>query len=143
HRPRHGHSRRRDVRETRACHPALSLPKRIRSPTLRARRMPERVPPSPSSADTAQGLVMAAHAAASFAKRWKALRKGKSITLDHIAREAFAFSAALAVQALPDRRVWLICADARTQERVHGELHVWGVHALFFPRLGQAETPGI
>src|SRR5436190_24351529 len=88
-----------------------------------------------SSDTTGSGLVMAAHAAASFSKRWACLRKGEPVALDHVAREAFPFAAALAVKALPKKRVWLVCADARMQEQVHGELQVWGVAALFFPRL--------
>lgn len=102
--------------------------------------MPQRVPSSPSSTDTARGLVMAAHGSEAFARQWSHLHKGAPLVLGHVAREAFPFAAALAVEALAETRVWLICADARMQEQVHGELHVWGVPALFFPRLAQADA---
>src|SRR3982751_2632272 len=101
--------------------------------------MPQSVPQIPSSTDTAPGLVAAAHASESFTGRWSELRKSAPITLGHVAREAFPFAAALAIRALPGKRVWLVCADVRMQEQVHGELQVWGVSALFFPRLAQVD----
>ena len=60
--------------------------------------------------------------------------------LDHIARDAFPFAAAVVLKALPQNRAWIVCGDARTQEQVHGELHSWGVPALFFPRLPAGES---
>jgi transcription-repair coupling factor (superfamily II helicase) len=106
--------------------------------------MPQRVPSNstPTSADTPRALVMAAHVSAPFEKRWSALARNEPVTLDHVAREAFSFAAALAIHALPTKRLWIVCADARMQEQVHGEFHVWGVPALFFPRLAQADSNG-
>lgn len=102
--------------------------------------MPKRVPSKPPSPDTAQELVVAAYASEPFSKRWSALGKGQPVALEHVAREAFPFAAALSTRAIPEKRIWLVCADARTQEQVHGELHVWGVPALFFPRIAQADA---
>ncbi|MEI6534569.1 MAG: hypothetical protein WCN98_04450, partial [Verrucomicrobiaceae bacterium] len=70
---------------------------------------------------------------------WKKLRAGKSITLDHVAREAWSFATALTAIAAPQQRVWILCPDPRTQEQIHGELPAWGLPALFFPRLPAAE----
>ncbi len=85
-------------------------------------------------------IVKRVHDAKSFLARWKTLRAGESIVLDHVAHEALPFAAALAVRAAGERRVWIICADARTQEQVHGELFAWDVPALFFPRLAAHES---
>jgi len=61
--------------------------------------------------------------------------------LDHVTPQAFGFGAALMVRhaekALAGRRVWILCADVKTQDHVHAELGVWQCPALYFPRLGQ------
>ena len=87
--------------------------------------------------DTARGLVVAAHASEAFAAQWQNLQKGARLTLGHVAREGFAFAAAVAIETLAGKRIWLVCGDVRMQEQVQSELHVWGVLALFFPRLAQ------
>ncbi|WP_009959636.1 transcription-repair coupling factor [Verrucomicrobium spinosum] len=84
----------------------------------------------------AESLVKVAHGAKPFGTVWKALKSG-GIILDHVAKEAWPFATALAAQALPKRRLWVVCPDARVQEQVQGELRVWGLPALFFPRLSQ------
>ncbi|OAI55634.1 transcription-repair coupling factor [Verrucomicrobiaceae bacterium SCGC AG-212-N21] len=91
---------------------------------------------------TAAELVKAALASAPFKKRLKAWAQNDRVTLDHVARDSFSFAAALACQSQPGKRLWLICADARMQEQVHAELQVWGVPALFFPRLAQGDSNG-
>ncbi len=95
----------------------------------------------PSAKDAiVKDIVRRVHEAKAFTAHWKALRKGESVVLDHVAHEALSFAAALAVSAAGERRIWLVCADARTQEQVHGELFAWGVPALFFPRLAAHES---
>jgi hypothetical protein len=84
--------------------------------------------------------VQKAYAAKAFASRWKALRAGEFVVLDHVAREAWPFAAALAVKAAKERRVWIVCPDARTQEQIHGELFAWDVPSLFFPRLAISDA---
>ena len=88
----------------------------------------------------ASDLVRGAHAARAFGRVWKTLRAGAPAVLDHVAREAWPFAAALAATEAADRRVWIICPDARTQEQIHGELFAWGVPALFFPRLAISDA---
>ena len=96
--------------------------------------------PAKSKAGIAGGLVQAALGAKAFAPCWKALRAGKLVVLDHVARDAWPFAAALTVTAAKDRRIWILCPDARTQEQVHGELSAWEVAALFFPRLAISDA---
>lgn len=91
--------------------------------------------PSPSGAK-APDLVAHVSAAKDFAK---ALR-GQIIVLDHVAQEAFPFATALIAHAVPPhQRLWILCADPRTQEMVHAELGVWGVPAAYFQRLSSLE----
>ncbi|TLD68802.1 transcription-repair coupling factor [Phragmitibacter flavus] len=54
-----------------------------------------------------------------------------------IAHEGWAFATALALRVRPGpgTRTWIICPDARTQEQIHAELSIWGIQALFLPRL--------
>lgn len=104
-------------------------------------------PSSPSSPpSTGTSLVEAVHAAKPFAKKLKPPRKGATTTaaviLDHIAREAFAFASALAMRPFAKKRLWLVCPDARIQEQIHAELHIWGVPSLFFPREALVDTKG-
>ncbi|CAN5702591.1 hypothetical protein BH11VER1_BH11VER1_12300 [soil metagenome] len=96
--------------------------------------------PSKSQApdDSVTSLVGRVQAAPAFSKQWKKLQQGKPVVLDHIAPEAWPFAVALAVHTLREKRIWLICKDARVQEQVHGELPIWGVPALYFPRMHAA-----
>jgi transcription-repair coupling factor (superfamily II helicase) len=87
----------------------------------------------------APALVQSVVETKGFKSHWKELRAGRPVVLDHVARDAFPFAVATVVQAAPQQRAWIICADARSQEQVHGELHAWGLSALFFPRLPAAE----
>ncbi len=63
------------------------------------------------------------------------------VVLDHVTPQAFGFAAALLVRHAekrrPGTRVWILCADVKTQDHVHAELGVWQCPALYFPRLGQ------
>ncbi len=95
-------------------------------------------PPTPlaRARGDALGLVDLTLAAAEFQRRLDE----KSLVLDHVTPQAFGFAAALMVRhaerALPGRRVWILCADVKTQDHVHAELGVWQCPALYFPRLG-------
>ena len=97
-------------------------------------------PTGPPKDHVARDLVQKAYASKAFASSWKALRSGEFVVLDHVAREAWPFAAALAVKAAKERRVWIVCPDARTQEQIHGELFAWDVPSLFFPRLGISDA---
>ncbi len=61
-------------------------------------------------------------------------------TLDHVTPQAFSFAAALMVRQAEKtgKRVWILCADVKTQDHVHAELGVWQCPALYLPRLGHA-----
>ncbi|MEY4483795.1 MAG: transcription-repair coupling factor, partial [Verrucomicrobiota bacterium] len=83
-------------------------------------------------------LVERVHVVSAFVKQWKKLKQGRSVVLDHVAPEAWPFALALAAQTLRDKRIWLICSDARVQEQVHGELPIWGVPSICFPRMHAA-----
>ena len=89
----------------------------------------------------APGLVEAAHGAEAFQALRKKVRKGTPVTLDHVCREAWGFATAVALRALPKKRAWVLCPDARTQEQVHADLQAWGMPAMFFPRLPIGEGP--
>ncbi len=113
--------------------------------------MPDTAVSSPSLTDgTGPSLVEAVHACKPFAKRLKppsrkttaAAGTTAPTVLDHVAREAFPFASALAAKAFPKKRLWLLCPDARTQEQIHAELHIWGVPSLFFPRQALVDTKG-
>ncbi len=64
---------------------------------------------------------------------------GPVLRLEHVTPEAFPFAAALILEQFarqaPDRRIWLLCADARSQDALHAGLAVWSAPALFCPRL--------
>lgn len=96
--------------------------------------------PAPSQVpdDSVSSLVERVHAVPVFSKQWKKLQQGKPVVLDHIAPEAWPFAVALAIRTLGEKRIWLICKDARVQEQVLGELPIWGVPALCFPRMHAA-----
>ncbi|HEY2572807.1 MAG TPA: transcription-repair coupling factor, partial [Verrucomicrobiaceae bacterium] len=98
------------------------------------------MPASPSpTLSVAPALIDHVRRHGVFADRLRRLRDGGTISLDHIAREAWAFAAALAVRAMPQRRAWILCADARTQEQVHADLAAWGTGPWFFPKLAGAD----
>jgi len=86
--------------------------------------------------------VEAAFKAKPFTALWKQLREDRQVTLDHVTPEAWPFAAALAVKALAQKRIWVLCRDARAQEQIHGELTAWGMQALFFPRLNPSSEEG-
>ncbi len=98
-----------------------------------------RQPPSPSgrARGDALGLVDLTLVSSEFKRKLGE----KEIVLDHVTPQAFGFAAALMVRhaelALSGRRVWILCADVKTQDHVHAELGVWQCPALYFPRLGQ------
>jgi transcription-repair coupling factor (superfamily II helicase) len=94
-------------------------------------------PPSRRARGDALGLVDLTLKSAAFQ-----LKLGKApLVLDHVTPQAFSFAAALVVRhaekSMPGRRVWILCADVKTQDHVHAELGVWQCPALYFPRLGQ------
>jgi len=93
----------------------------------------------------AQALVDRVRCAAAFSERLRTLRGDGGIVLDHITREAWPFAAALAIHSVKqERRAWVLCPDARTQEQMHADLAAWGVAAWFFPRLAAAnDTAGL
>lgn len=91
---------------------------------------------SPTSDSTASRFTGKALAAPAFKSWRKQLSAGHPSPLEHICREAWPFAAALAVQATPKARHWIICQDIRTQELIQSELGIWGVPSLFFPRQG-------
>ncbi|MFZ4766198.1 MAG: transcription-repair coupling factor, partial [Roseimicrobium sp.] len=105
--------------------------------------MPEpSLEPTHAAVSLGRELVKRVHDTKAFKTTLRQLSERAPIVLDHLAREAFPFAAAVAVQALAKRRIWLVCHDPRLQEVVHGELHLWGVAALFFPRMAKSDTTG-
>ncbi len=94
-------------------------------------------PPSGRARGDALGLVDLTLAAAEVQRKLKQT----DLVLDHVTPQAFGFAAALMVRhaemTMPGRRVWILCADVKTQDHVHAELGVWQCPALYFPRLGQ------
>ncbi|MCE9519934.1 MAG: hypothetical protein K8R87_10325 [Verrucomicrobia bacterium] len=83
----------------------------------------------------APALVDRVRRVAAFSSRLRHLQDGKDIVLDHITREAWPFAAALTLKSAKQKRAWVLCPDARTQEQVHADLTAWGVTSWFFPRL--------
>lgn len=94
-----------------------------------AKRQPP--PISGRARGDALGLVDLVLAAREFQQR---------TVLDHVTPQAFGFAAALLVRRVeksePQRRVWVLCPDVKTQDHVHAELGVWQCPALYLPRLG-------
>lgn len=97
--------------------------------------MSKLTPKLQSQDDSVAPLVKKVCASLAFARPLKKLQQGQPVILDHVAPEAWPFAVALALQTIREKKIWLVCSDARVQERVHGELPVWGVSALCFPRL--------
>jgi len=78
-------------------------------------------------------LVQTVGKASAFTKKLKALGT-KPVVLDHVTPRAQGFAAALILNAKPQARVWLLCADVRSQDQLHAELNVWQAAALYFPK---------
>jgi len=95
----------------------------------------EATPTSSLTRATAPGLVAHASASAVFADALMA----RPMVLDHVAQEAFPFATALVATQVSKQRLWIICAEPRTQETVHAELAAWGLPAVFFQRLSSQE----
>jgi transcription-repair coupling factor (superfamily II helicase) len=93
------------------------------------------IPKSSPAGTVAQGLVERALESEAFA----AALKIRPMVLEHVALEAFPFAAAVIAHALPEKRLWMVCENARTQEQMHGDLAVWGFRAAFFQRLSSLE----
>ncbi len=74
---------------------------------------------------------------AAFKKRLAGLGK-KPLLLEHVAGQAVPFAVALVAAARAGRRLWVLCGEVKQQDLVHAELVVWGVEALYLPRLSQA-----
>ncbi len=87
----------------------------------------------------APALVDRVRRVAAFSSKLRNLQDGKGIVLDHITREAWPFAAALTLKSAKQKRAWVLCPDARTQEQVHADLTAWGVTSLFFPRLASMD----
>lgn len=75
-----------------------------------------------------------------FAAKLKALRKKGVICLEHVTPEAEGFAVALVIARATQmqRRLWVLCPDPRTQDRIQAELVVWQAPALYFPRHSQS-----
>lgn len=78
-------------------------------------------------------LLQAVANAKAFKAKLKQLGTER-LALDHVTPRAQGFAAALLVLAAKKKRVWLVCADPKTQDQVNAELSVWQVPALYFPK---------
>jgi len=65
----------------------------------------------------------------------------KALVFDHVAESAQPFLTALLARQLRDR-LWIVCANVRTQEVFHNELLHWFPDALFFPEADRAPMEG-
>jgi transcription-repair coupling factor (superfamily II helicase) len=92
-------------------------------------------PPTSKPGVIARALVDRASVAPAFSGALKA----RPMILDHVARDAFPFATTLIAHAVPQRRLWVLCDDTRTQDHVHGESTAWGITASFFPKLSTLE----
>lgn len=125
---------------------ATPLPKKVaRKKPAPKSRLP-RLPSSRSQRGETHALVAAVLDTPEFGRKFAGLgKKGTCVTLDHVTPEATAFATALVRAQLdrnaPDRRLWVLCPDVRTQDLIHAELLVWQCPALYFPR--QTPTAGL
>ncbi|MCB1226609.1 MAG: hypothetical protein KDK99_12415, partial [Verrucomicrobiales bacterium] len=94
----------------------------------------------------AHGWVERVAEAEGFSRRLAGVRPGggdEEVVLDLVTPEAAPFAVALVAETLARRgdgaRLWVLCEEARDQDRVHAELGVWGFSALYLPRLSAAE----
>ncbi len=69
---------------------------------------------------------------------------GDGVIFEHVAEGAHSALCMAVVRAAETggRRVWLVCAGLRAQERLHNELIQWLPDALFFPELEVAPVEG-
>jgi len=85
-------------------------------------------------------LVQSVGRCSDFAAKLRTLGAGEVVCLDHVTPEANGFAVALVIAQARQmrRRLWVLCPDPRTQDRVQAELLVWRSSALYFPRHSQA-----
>lgn len=102
----------------------------------------------------AHALVKAVAGTAEFAEKLAGLgavvkqEDGASgMSFDHVSQHAWPFTVAMVLHAArekyPTQQQWIICADSRMQEHVQSELAVWGLSALYFPRLSTAAADSL
>lgn len=91
--------------------------------------------------DTAQGMELVRLVAGCAAFK-KVLGK-KEVVLDHVAAQAVPFAVALVAAGRGERRLWVLCGDVKQQDLVQAELGVWGVEALYLPRMSHAVEGGL
>ena len=78
---------------------------------------------------------------APMAAKFGELRSGADVVFEHVVESARAFLAA-AIAREAKGRVWIVCADVRSQEALHNELLNWFPDALFFPETDVAPVEG-
>jgi len=117
-----------------------------RTPRPRRKQAAE-LPPTASPPQQAEkrvdapALVQAVAETREFTAKLKALGKNDGlICLEHVTPEAEGFAVALVMARARQmqRRLWVLCPDPRTQDRIQAELIVWQAHALYFPRHSQS-----
>ncbi len=98
------------------------------------------VPPKADKRMDAHGLVQAVTETRVFAAKLKALGQERMICLEHVTPEAEGFAVALVISRARQlkKRLWVLCPDPRTQDRIQAELLVWQAAALYFPRHSQS-----
>lgn len=81
-------------------------------------------------------------AAPPLARKLASVRDGAvPVVFEHVAEAAQPFLAAILARTLK-QRLWLVCADVRSQETMHNELLNWFPEALFFPEMEKAPFEG-
>jgi transcription-repair coupling factor (superfamily II helicase) len=81
-------------------------------------------------------------AAPPLARKLAQIREGaEPVVFEHVAEAAQPFLAAILVRQVK-QRLWLVCADVRSQETMHNELLNWFPDALFFPEMERAAFAG-
>ncbi|MFP6872121.1 MAG: transcription-repair coupling factor [Verrucomicrobiales bacterium] len=101
--------------------------------------------PEPKNAPPGRHLIEHTAASKPFSERLKQIGK-RLLVLDHIARPAQAFIAALAADCFHGNHedsVWILTDDLRSQERIAEGLRLWTQDALFFPDLELPKTSGL
>jgi transcription-repair coupling factor (superfamily II helicase) len=93
--------------------------------------------PAHAEREEMRALIRHAQASESFVRRLGE----DDVTLDHVSEEGTAFALALVLEKQRSRthRVCIVCSDVRAQERLHGELAVWGWDALLLPKLAEVD----
>ena len=69
------------------------------------------------------------------------LRTGADVVFEHVVEAARPMLAAIIAREAKGR-VWIVCADVRSQEALHNELLNWFPDALFFPEADVAPVEG-